>query len=64
MPHRFDPIRRTVRAHRSSRNSETDAIEWKRSLPIEAEPWLAEIADWGPNEDWSDWADALRSDQA
>lgn len=28
------------------------------SPPTEAERSLAEIADWGPSEDWSDWTDA------
>jgi hypothetical protein len=40
--------------------SENDAATWTE-IPLDAgEQSLAEIADWGPAEDWSDWADATR----
>lgn len=40
--------------------SEDDAKLWE-AWPLDAgELSLAEIADWGPAEDWSDWADAAR----
>lgn len=38
--------------------SEEDARTWAERPLDEAEGSLAEIADWGPAEDWSDWADA------
>ncbi|MGH9208012.1 MAG: ribbon-helix-helix domain-containing protein [Acidimicrobiales bacterium] len=38
--------------------SEDDANTWDRFPPTPAEQALAEVADWGPAEDWSDWADA------
>jgi len=38
--------------------SEDDAKTWDRLPPTSAEQALAEVADWGPAEDWSDWADA------
>lgn len=38
--------------------SEADADAWERLPPTDAEQSLAEAADWGPAEDWSDWADA------
>ena len=38
--------------------SEDDAKIWDH-LPLTAdEKSFAEVADWGPAEDWSDWADA------
>ncbi len=39
----------------------TDLAMWIASPPDEGERALGEIADWGPAEDWSDWAvDAAR----
>jgi len=38
--------------------SEDDAETWDQFPPTSAEQALAEVADWGPAEDWSDWADA------
>jgi hypothetical protein len=40
--------------------SENDAARWEATPLTDAENALAEIADWGPAEDWSDWADAAR----
>lgn len=39
---------------------EHDAAKWVRTPATEAERSLAEIADWGPAEDWADWDDAAR----
>jgi len=40
--------------------SERDADTWQR-LPLSAEEQsLIAIEDWGPAEDWTDWADAAR----
>ncbi|MGK2947338.1 MAG: antitoxin, partial [Acidimicrobiales bacterium] len=40
--------------------TELDIEAWA-ATPLSAEEnALAEIADWGPAEDWSDWADAAR----
>jgi hypothetical protein len=40
--------------------SEHDAERWDE-LPLDAgERALADVADWGPAEDWSDWTDAAR----
>lgn len=41
-------------------NSERDAKTWEDVPPTDSEQALAEVADWGPAEDWSDWADAAR----
>ena len=38
--------------------SEDDANTWNRIPPSSDEQSFAEVADWGPAEDWSDWADA------
>lgn len=40
--------------------SEVDASISERVPATEAELALAEIADWGPAEDWTDWHDAAR----
>jgi hypothetical protein len=40
--------------------AEHDADRWE-ALPLtEGESALTTIADWGPAEDWEDWADAAR----
>jgi len=38
--------------------SERDAASWIGQPLTSAEDSIREIADWGPAEDWSDWADA------
>lgn len=38
--------------------SEAEASIVERMPPTEAERSLAEVADWGPAEDWTDWHDA------
>ena len=38
--------------------SEDDATAWDRVPPSPDEQSFAEAADWGPAEDWSDWAHA------
>jgi hypothetical protein len=37
--------------------SENDALTWTEVPLGEVEQSLAAVADWGPAEDWSDWAD-------
>lgn len=55
---RSELLREALRRHLARLASEVDAVTWER-LPLdEAERSLAEVADWGPAEDWSDWADA------
>ncbi|MFI5045756.1 MAG: ribbon-helix-helix protein, CopG family [Acidimicrobiia bacterium] len=39
---------------------EHDADTWEAHPLDDGERSLAEVADWGPAEDWSDWADAAR----
>ncbi len=38
--------------------AETEVAAWDRTPLDEGEQAIARIADWGPAEDWSDWADA------
>jgi predicted transcriptional regulator len=51
-------LRDALRRHLVQLASETDAETWAANPLDEGELALAEIADWGPAEDWSDWADA------
>ena len=49
-----------VRRHLNQLAAEHHADRWE-ALPLtEGESALATIADWGPAEDWEDWADATR----
>ena len=53
-------LRDAVRRHLNQLAAEHDADRWE-ALPLtEDESALATIADWGPAEDWEDWADAAR----
>jgi len=53
-------LRDAVRQHLNRLASEHDADKWV-ALPLtEGESALAAIADWGPAEEWEDWADAAR----
>lgn len=38
--------------------AESDAEKWEARPATSTELGLSEIADWGPAEDWEDWADA------
>ncbi|MGI8426550.1 MAG: ribbon-helix-helix domain-containing protein [Actinomycetota bacterium] len=40
--------------------SEVDAKVWEQVPLDSAERSLGDVADWGPSEDWADWADAAR----
>jgi len=55
---RSELLREALRRHLVRLRSETDAETWTRLPASEAEMSLAAVADWGPAEDWSDWADA------
>jgi len=58
---RSELLREALRRHLDRLASEGDADRWAASPLDEGEGRLAEIADWGPAEDWSDWAvDAAR----
>ena len=53
-------LREALHRHLVRLASEHDAKVWVQ-VPLTAdEQAVATIADWGPAEDWSDWADATR----
>lgn len=57
---RSELLRDALRRRLVQLASEHDAEIWE-GQPLDAgERSLTEIADWGPAEDWSDWADAAR----
>ena len=49
-----------LRRHLLRLASERDADTWLRSSLTADELSLTAIGDWGPAEDWADWADAAR----
>jgi hypothetical protein len=53
-------LRDALHRHLVRLASEDDAARWEAEPLGDGERALAEIADWGPAEDWSDWADATR----
>lgn len=55
---RSELLREALRRHLDRLASERDADRWTAAPLDDGERALAEIADWGPAEDWSDWADA------
>lgn len=54
---RSELLREALRRHLDRLASEGDADRWDAQPLDEGERSLAAIADWGPAEDWSDWAD-------
>ena len=57
---RSELLRQAVHRHLARLASEHDAATWEHEPLTTAEMALADIADWGPAEDWSDWVDAAR----
>lgn len=57
---RSEILREALRKYLTSLAGDTDAELWQRTPLDTGERSLAEIADWGPAEDWSEWADAAR----
>jgi hypothetical protein len=57
---RSELLREALRRHLLRLASENDAARWAESPLDEGERSLAAVADWGPADDWSDWADAAR----
>ena len=53
-------LRDALHRHLLRLASENDARVWTEQPLDDGERSLSEIADWGPAEDWSDWADATR----
>lgn len=57
---RSELLREALRRHLDRLAGEQDAARWEAQPLDGGEQSLAAIADWGPAEDWSDWADAAR----
>lgn len=57
---RSELLRAALRRHLVRLASENDARVWTENPLDEGEQSLSQIADWGPAEDWADWADATR----
>lgn len=55
---RSELLREALRRHLLRLAGENDAQIWIENPLDEGERSLSDIADWGPAEDWSDWADA------
>jgi hypothetical protein len=55
---RSELLRDALRRHLVRLAAENDVRAWKDQPLGDSESALAEIADEGPAEDWSDWADA------
>jgi len=57
---RSELLRDALRHHLLRLASEADAQIWVDNPLDEGEQSLAQVAHWGPAEDWSDWHDAAR----
>jgi predicted transcriptional regulator len=57
---RSELLRDALRRYLRRLASEDDARTWQQQPLDEGERALADVADWGPADDWSDWADAAR----
>lgn len=57
---RSELLRDALHRHLLRLASERDAETWRRRPLTADEHSLTAIEDWGPAEDWADWADAAR----
>ena len=57
---RSDLLRDALRRQLLRLEGENDAESWLETPLDEGELSLAAMADWGPAEEWGDWADASR----
>lgn len=55
---RSEILRDALHRHLVVLKAESDAATWEEQPADTAELLLSVIADWGPAEDWADWADA------
>lgn len=53
-------LREAIRRYLLALASERDAEIWERQPLSAGERELEGVADWGPAEEWADWADATR----
>ena len=57
---RSELLRDALHRHLVRLRAEVDIQAWQTTPLTADETALAKIADWGPAEDWSDWANAAR----
>ncbi|MFZ0835720.1 MAG: ribbon-helix-helix protein, CopG family [Mycobacterium sp.] len=57
---RSELLREALRRHLAELAAEQEMDAYAKQPITADEKALAEIADWGPAEDWADWADAAR----
>lgn len=57
---RSELLREALRSHLVRLAGERDVEAWQQSPMTGEEQALRGIAEWGPAEDWADWADAAR----
>jgi hypothetical protein len=57
---RSELLRDALRRHLAALAADQDAQAYVEQPLTDDEKALAEIDDWGPAEDWADWADAAR----
>ena len=57
---RSELLRDALRRHLAELAADQDVQAYAEQPLTEDEKALAQIADWGPAEDWADWADAAR----
>jgi predicted transcriptional regulator len=53
-------LREALHRHLTRLASEHDAVAWGDQPLTDDESAIGQIAEWGPAEDWADWADAAR----
>lgn len=57
---RSELLRQALRRHLAQLAAAEEADVWARNPLTSEEASLDEIAEWGPAEDWADWADETR----
>lgn len=57
---RSEILREALHRHLVALRGVDDAERWEQTPATAAERSLGEIAEWGPAEEWTDWADAAR----
>jgi hypothetical protein len=57
---RSELLRDALRRHLAALAADEDVQAYAEQPLTDDEEALAQIADWGPAEDWTDWADAAR----
>jgi len=57
---RSELLRDALRTHLAALAAEQDARSYAEQPLTDDEKALTKIAEWGPAEDWADWADAAR----